>query len=113
MGVFPSNRLMGMCRWTWSHFTDWFDYNGLSIESQEGGCTLSGFGRSSKAGGCTQFKTDGLIIFLDGGEIQVANVDAHYLVVTRDGHGLFFVKLVAEVGLIQDERNCFLESSIF
>ena len=113
MGVFPSNRLMGMCRWTWSHFTDWFDYNGLSIESQEGGCTLSGFGRSSKAGGCTQFKTDGLIIFVDGGEIQVANVDAHYLVVTRDGHGLFSVKLVAEVGLIQGERNCFLESSIF
>ena len=113
MGVFPSNRLMGMCRWTWSHFTDWFDYNRLSIESQEGGCALLGFGRSSKAGGCTQFMTDGLIILLDRGEIQVANVDAHYLVVRRDGHGLLFVKLVAEVGLIQGERNCFLEASIF
>ena len=58
---------MGICRWIRSHFTDWFDRNGvtLSTKSQEWGCTLSGSGGSSKAGSCTQFRTDGLIISLD------------------------------------------------
>ena len=26
-GVLPSKRLMGMCRWTRSHFRNWTDYN--------------------------------------------------------------------------------------
>ena len=39
-------------------------------------------------------------------------MDVHYLVVRKDGHGLSFVKLVAEVESIQSERNCFLEASI-
>ena len=30
-GVLPSNRLMGMCRWMWSHFHDWIDYNGVAF----------------------------------------------------------------------------------
>ena len=115
VGVFPNDRLMGICRWIRSHFTDWFDRNGvtLSTKSQEWGCTLSGSGGSSKAGSCTQFRTDGLIISLDCTETQVANVDVHYLVVRKDSHGLSFVKLVAGVESTQSERNCFLEASIF
>ena len=44
-GVLPSNRLMGMCRWIWSHFHDWIDYNGvaLSTELLEWGLIFSGF----------------------------------------------------------------------
>ena len=30
-GVLPYKRLMGMCRWTWSHFHHWIDYfNGVT-----------------------------------------------------------------------------------
>ena len=29
-GVLPYKRLMGMCRWTGSHFHDWSDYNGVT-----------------------------------------------------------------------------------
>ena len=44
-GAFPSNRLMGMCRWMGSHFHDWIDYNGVafSIELLEWGPIFSGF----------------------------------------------------------------------
>ena len=46
-GVLPSNRLMGMCRWTGSHFHDWIDYNevAFSIELLEWGRIFSGFRR--------------------------------------------------------------------
>ena len=30
-GVLPNNRLMEMCRWIGSHFSDWVDYNGVVI----------------------------------------------------------------------------------
>ena len=45
-GVLPYKRLMGMYRWTGSHFHDWIDENGvaLSIELLEGGRTFSDFG---------------------------------------------------------------------
>ena len=46
--VIPSNRLklMGMCRWTGSHFHDCIDYNGVTFSKEllEWGRTL-GFGR--------------------------------------------------------------------
>ena len=44
-GVFPYERLMGMCRWMGSHFHDWIDYNGVafSIELLEWGHTFSDF----------------------------------------------------------------------
>ena len=29
VGVLPSGRLMGMCRWMGSHFHDWTDYYGV------------------------------------------------------------------------------------
>ena len=39
----PSKRLMGMCRWMWSHFHDWIHYHGVafSIELLEWGRTFS------------------------------------------------------------------------
>ena len=30
-GVLPSKRLLGMCRWTGSHFHNWIDYNGVTF----------------------------------------------------------------------------------
>ena len=44
-GVLPYKRLMGMCRWMWSHFHDWIDYNGVafSIELLEWGRTFKDF----------------------------------------------------------------------
>ena len=44
-GAFPSNRLMGMCRWMGSHYHDWIDYNGVafSIELLVWGRIFSGF----------------------------------------------------------------------
>ena len=33
-GVLPSNRLMGMCRWTGSHFHGWIDYNGVAFSKE-------------------------------------------------------------------------------
>ena len=43
--TFLSKSLMGMCRWMWSHFDDWIDYNGVafSIELLEWGRTFSEF----------------------------------------------------------------------
>jgi len=32
-GVLPNKRLMGMCRWIWSHFHHWFDYRGVAAFS--------------------------------------------------------------------------------
>ena len=32
-GLLPVNGLMGMCRWTWSHFYDWIDYNGVAFST--------------------------------------------------------------------------------
>ena len=32
-GALPRNGLMGMCRWMWSHFHDWTDYNGVAFSS--------------------------------------------------------------------------------
>ena len=45
-GVLPYKSLMGMCRWTGSHFHDWSDYNGVafSIELLEWGRKFSNFG---------------------------------------------------------------------
>ena len=31
VGILPSNRLMGMCRWLGSHFQGWIDYNGVAF----------------------------------------------------------------------------------
>ena len=46
VGVLPSNRLMGMCRWMGSHFRGWIDCNGVafSIELLEWDLTFSGVG---------------------------------------------------------------------
>lgn len=30
-GRLPSERLMGMCRWMWSHFHDWIGYDGVAL----------------------------------------------------------------------------------
>ena len=47
-GVLPYKRLIGMCRWMWSHFHDWSDYNGVvfSIDVLEWGRRFSDFGVS-------------------------------------------------------------------
>ena len=29
--ILPSNRLMGMCRWIWSHFHEWVDCYGVAF----------------------------------------------------------------------------------
>ena len=34
VGVFPNDRLMGICRWIRSHFTDWFDRNGVTLSTK-------------------------------------------------------------------------------
>ena len=31
VGVLPSKRLMGLCRWMGSHFHNWIDYNGVTF----------------------------------------------------------------------------------
>ena len=43
-GVLPYKRLLGMCRWTGSHFHDWTDYNGVTflVEILEWDRTFSG-----------------------------------------------------------------------
>ena len=45
-GVFPYNRLMGMCRWLESHFHNWSDCNGVasSIELIEWSLKYLDFG---------------------------------------------------------------------
>ena len=45
-GALPYKRLMGLCRWTGSHFHDWSDYNGIafSIDLLEWGRKFSDFG---------------------------------------------------------------------
>ena len=53
-GVLPSNRLMGMCRWTLDGvaFHGWIDYNGVafSLELLEWDRTFSGFEGSENSG---------------------------------------------------------------
>ena len=33
-GVLPYKKLMGMCRWTGSHFHDWIDYDRVAISAE-------------------------------------------------------------------------------
>ena len=44
-GVFPSKRVMGMCRWMGSRFYSWIDYNVVTFlaELLQWGRTFSGF----------------------------------------------------------------------
>ena len=51
VGVLPSDRLMGMCRWMGSHFHGWIDYNGVAFSLQLGwNRTFLEFGGSENSG---------------------------------------------------------------